>query len=188
MDDREFFEKFVIGHMCADIQREIDLRRAGQSAGSFLCALGLLSYTEYMGEWEIRPANSFTAKFNTFFRRMGPLYASLLDQGVDVYRDFRCGLAHYYAVKHSTSIYMLNEDGEQGPMIVFAPAGSGVSDSSVPRPVDVGIGRAPNGAYFFVVEKYLEDFKAACLGLLAERLNAQPQVGVYIRPTTRSSG
>jgi len=41
-------------------------------------------------------------------------------------------------------------------------AGNWLPSSFLPRPVDCGIGVAGNGSYYFVVEKYFIDFKAAC--------------------------
>lgn len=37
-----------------------------------------------------------------------------------------------------------------------------VDDIAIPAPVMVGIGAADNGHYYIVLEKYFEDFKAAC--------------------------
>ena len=48
-DVKNFFEKYVFDWMFSDIQREIDLARSNKRAGNFLCALGLLCYTEFMG-------------------------------------------------------------------------------------------------------------------------------------------
>ena len=44
-----YFKEYVFGFMKTDIKREIDLARLKKPSGNFLCALGLLCYTEAMG-------------------------------------------------------------------------------------------------------------------------------------------
>ncbi len=106
---RSFFDSYVFGFMCADIEREIAIARSGQLAGNFLCALGLLVYTEFMGGLLLRKLGSKeTSKlFNAFFDYMGPSYKNFRNNH-NVYKVFRCGLAHEYFVKHKCTIFMLN--------------------------------------------------------------------------------
>ena len=81
----DFFEKFVYGFILADIEREIAFAKSGleiqgynrsYSGGSnYLCALGLLCYTEFMGAIYLgafkKPSRTL---FDAFFHLMGPGY------------------------------------------------------------------------------------------------------------------
>lgn len=179
---RDFFTDYVFGYMCADIEREIAIARSGKLAGNFLCALGLLSYTEFMGGLLLKELGSRASGklFNEFFDYMGPGYRSFRHR-CNVYHIFRCGLAHEYFVKHKCTIIMLNIST---PTRIFGTI-EGVSpslyvpDSILNPPVNVGIGMAPNGRYFFIVEKYYQDFRDAC-ERLAQKLEKDP-VGVFPR-------
>ena len=84
------------------------------------------------------------ANFEAFFAALGPAYDALQKGGLDAYSVFRCGMAHEYFVKGEATVAMLK----------------GVEPA--------GIAQAPNGRYFFCVERYFEDFIAA-----ARRLHAQ---------------
>lgn len=121
-----------------DIERELNLyRQQKQSAGNFLCALGLLCYTEFFGGLITGNFQHGHAKanFETFFRYMGKHYSNLIDKkNIDVYNIFRCGMAHEYFIKKDFSVGLL-------PI----------------RNRRTGIG-FENGEYFFVVEKYYDDF------------------------------
>lgn len=135
----KFFNEYVFGFIYPDIQREIELARSSTPGGNLLAALGLLCYTEFMGGIS---RGSFTAgsprkRFNKFFREMGQPYADALGR-IDVYEIFRCGLVHEYLVKGRCQIAMLKG---------LEPC---------------GLGKLPNGQYYFVVETYFEDFKTAC--------------------------
>jgi len=149
-DVKNFFEKYVFGWMYSDIQREIDLARLGEGAGNFLCALGLLCYTEFMGgivlgSFKICPLKR---RFDAFLELMGDDY-KFLNQTVNVYDVFRCGLAHEYFVKHNCEIAMLNNDET------------------------LGIGKKPTGEFYFVVERYFEDFSNACKQLYMQKMASQ---------------
>ncbi len=182
MDTKEFFITYVFGWICADIEREIQWAQKGNPSGNALCALGLLAYTEFMATQlppTRRPTRGSKQNFNAFFREMGPKYADLLDvRGIDVYKIFRCGLAHEYFVKGTCTIAMLNYT--PGKIEVKGSIDKSkipyLTDPSafIPKPVDCGIGLAPNGCYYFVVEKYYEDFRKACENLLAELLEFHP--------------
>ena len=169
-DAQSFFERVVFGYMCEDIKRELDLGRSGCSAGNFLCALGLLCYTEFMGGLIIGRLRSHPSgpSFNKFLDYMG--YRAQLP-GINVYRTFRNGLAHEYFVKHECVISMLNATG-QAPIIVPGKSAGSPSvhtpDRIISNPVNIGISQLPDGRYLFVVEQYYEDFRAACERLLKE--------------------
>jgi hypothetical protein len=194
-DVQVFFEEYIFGYIFADIQKQIDLARseltvtypdffssvimpeidpntlqlARQGGGNFLCALGLLCYTEFMGGLVKGgfSKGSARSRFNAFFYRMGQQY-TLFDQelkqktGSDVYSVFRCGMAHEYFVKKSSIIFMLSGgvnrnitvDGEKLSMFVAPSMWIGPSDS--------GIGYLDNGKYFLVVEQYFKDFAQTC--------------------------
>jgi hypothetical protein len=134
-----FFTEYVFGFIATDIRREIDQARSGKTAGNFLCALGLLCYTEVLGGVKrgTLAEGQGKANFNAFFADLGQGYADLLDSGVDVYKIFRCGMAHEYLVKSPAMVSMLKNT---------EPAGIAVDVS---------------GHYHFCVERYYEDFIAA---------------------------
>lgn len=148
----QYFAEYVLppdGLIYRDIRREIDLARSGKPGGDFLAALGLLCYTEFMGNVALQGDGSYTRQFKAFFRRMGEDYARLVDsREVDVYRIFRSGIVRSYFAT-DCQIRMLN-------------------DSQYPA----GIMVQPDGKYLFVVEKYFEDFVTACQALYEEFLSS----------------
>jgi hypothetical protein len=136
-----YFGEYILpprGFIYNDIKREIDLAYEGRGGGNFLSALGLLCYTEFMGAIYLG-GRSCTSKeyFTTFLRYMGTPYQQLLDQGANIYKVFRCGMAHTY-FPQDCAIAML-DNGQ--------PAGIVINN---------------NGRYFFIVEKYFRDFMNAC--------------------------
>jgi hypothetical protein len=174
LEIRNFFDKYVFGFMCADIERELNIARSGKPSGNFLCALGLMTYTEFMGGLLLGKLGSRnTGKlFNEFFDYMGPAYKEF-NEKCDVYSVFRCGLAHEYFVKHKCAIFMLNisepveilgTSGNIGPSL-YRP------DAVLTPPVEAGIGKASNGRYYFIVEKYYQDFRKASENLAKELEN-----------------
>jgi len=121
-----------------DIKREIDLACDGDAGGRFLAALGLISYTEFMGRLALKNKESYTKQFKVFFSSMGESYKQLVeDKEIDVYRLSRSGLVTAY-LSGELDIKMLNSE---------SPAGLLVKD---------------DGTYLVVVEKYFEDFTNAC--------------------------
>ena len=176
----DFFNKYVFGYMCVDIEREIAIARSGQLAGNFLCALGLLAYTEFMGGLLLKELGSReTGKlFNMFFDYMGTGYKTFREKH-DVYSIFRCGLAHEYFVKHKCTIFMLNISNPTTVLGTISGIGPSlyIPDSTLSPPINIGIGEAPNGRFFFIVEKYYQDFRSAC-EQLGEELEKNPK-GVF---------
>ena len=67
---------------------------------------------------------------------MGAEYGELLDSGLNVYKVFRCGMAHEYFAKGSIEVSMFGN----------------------PR---AGLGRRDDGRLYFCLEKYFNDFRAA---------------------------
>jgi hypothetical protein len=144
-----YFQEYIFGFIKSDIQREIDLAAKGYSGGNFLAALGLLCYTEFMGEICLQKPNSTPAeRFNAFFDYMGIPYGRLREQlekkGISVYDKFRCGMAHTFFAK-DCEIYMVYRGSPE----------TGIIDLS-------------DGKYLFIVQKYFEDFVAAAKRLYDE--------------------
>lgn len=119
---------------------KIFLRLAGVSrgGGNFVAALSLLAYTEYAGRLKMNDFSDGNSRknFDEFFGDLGAGYKQLLTQH-KIYKIFRCGLAHEYYVKKDCTIYMRSS-----------------------KPLTAGIGHDGKN-FFFVVEKYYEDFKIA---------------------------
>ena len=143
----------------SDIEREIALsdssekllgrfllRLAGvpRGGGNFVAALSLLSYTEYAGRLKNNDFSDTNSKknFDEFFGDLGTDYKQLLTQH-NIYKIFRCGLAHEYYVKKDCIIAMRSS-----------------------KQLNAGIGH--NGKqFFFVVEQYYKDFQRAFESLCA---------------------
>jgi hypothetical protein len=178
MDIDELFDTYIYNWLCRDIERELEWARSDQGAGNVLCALGLFCYTEYLGSLvpHARKLKS-RRRFETFFRRLGPQYSDLIDHDhIKVYDVFRSGTAHEYFVKGTCTVAMLNTVGTLdilGPPIPGSLEARGPSFRLV-KPVSCGIGRAPNGSYWIVIEKYYQDFRAACETLHEELSAASP--------------
>lgn len=143
MDYEEFVQakNFII----SDIQREIDLAKCGENAGNFLCALALLCYTEFAGKIKYQKKKSngddWAAKnFNCFFNDLGPEYKIFRQNYTDVYDNLRCGMAHGYFPKKFSTIVMLKGHDSMG--VIYK-----------------------DNRYYFIVEKYFEDFKTALVKL-----------------------
>jgi hypothetical protein len=92
-------------------------------------------------------AGAGKANFEAFFQELGQGYAELLVAGVDVYKIFRCGMAHEYLIKDPATVAMLKHPQMIEPAGVF---------------ID------PNGHHYFCVERYFEDFIAAARRLEAD--------------------
>lgn len=122
------------------------LRLAGvpRGGGNFVAALSLLSYTEYGGRLKNNDFSNHNSKknFDDFFVDLGAGYQQLLTQH-NVYKIFRCGLAHEYYVKKDCIIAMRST-----------------------KQLNAGIGH-DGSQYFFVVEQYYKHFKAAFENLCA---------------------
>lgn len=144
-----YFKEYVYGFMKTDIKREIELVRSGKSAGNFLCALGLLCYTEAMG-FIIKGENSQNyERFNAFFEMMGQKYQQFLRKQPDkryIYQIYRNKMAHVYFAT-DCDIFML-KDADISKYIHAKDL--------------MGLGVLPNGKNYFCVEKYFLDFNRAC--------------------------
>ena len=121
----------------SDIQREINLAHNGKGAGNFLCALGLLCYTEFAGNITGDTSQSKIKRFNDFFRTLGAEYNDLIENSVDVYGKLRSDLVHCY----STS----------GCVIYMLATGKDTK----------GVWTDEHGIFHMCIEKYFKDFMAA---------------------------
>ena len=103
--------------MFADIQKSIDLEvleypdKTKKGAPNILIALDLSCYTEYWGKLLRGIAIGDSQKcYEEFLKRLGKSYninpyEKLLNDGVPVYHDIRCGLVHSYAVSDDCTVY-----------------------------------------------------------------------------------
>jgi hypothetical protein len=140
------FRKYVFKFIANDIARQIS-RAYTEPSENVLCAIGLMTYTEFLG-WIDRRASGVTADprhenrdcFNHFLRLMGPEYVALMNSGFNVWKIFRNSLIHEYAVRQAID--------------VFLPA----------RKAPCGIYRDPTSQRFGLwCGRYFTDFyKAAC--------------------------
>ena len=194
VDIKSFFQTYVYGWMCADIVREIEWAREGKPAGNALCALGLLAYTEFMASLlpeARRPQGGARQQFDAFFRELGVEYAAFLDSAsINVYDTFRCGLAHEYFVKRTCTIAMLNSPAGvlevKGPRTDSGHIVHRAEVALVMKPASCGIGMAHNGSLYFIVEKYYQDFRAACERLEIELARQDPPPPPPVRYTQMS--
>lgn len=162
MSDRQtveqIFNEYVFTFIEADIDREIAMAKLSENevwlgpgkpprpmgGGNLLAALGLLCYTEFLGSFISGKTKGHSRhNFEAFFRRLGSCYEQFA-KSHDVYESFRCGMVHEYAVKRACTIFMVK----------------GMETC--------GLGVDPEGRYYFVVERYFEDFKRAARELLGE--------------------
>jgi len=149
-------KKFIF----SDIEREIALAYSSKNpfrrfllrlagvpcgGGNFVAALSLLSYTEYGGRLKNNDFSDGNSRkdFDDFFKDLGDGYKQLLTQH-NVYKIFRCGLAHEFYVKNDCIIAIRSE-----------------------RHLSAGIGHDGN-KFFFIVEQYYKDFQKAFESLCAK--------------------
>ncbi len=122
----------------SDIEREINLAKKGNSAGNLLCALALLCYTEFAGKliYGHKGKSCCTKNFNGFFDNyLGGEYKRFRQKHKKIYEILRCGMAHGYFPQKNCTIAML---GKKSLGMKFE-----------------------KDRYFFVIERYFEDFKKA---------------------------
>ena len=113
-----------------------DLQKGITANANFLVAGALNTYTEIWGRLlEGIPEEKSKQCYESFFRRLGKCYNKLLDDGVPVYREVRCGLVHSYAIGGTLGILNMGT----------AQCGIEYLD----------------GKYRFNIETYFDDFKKA---------------------------
>lgn len=146
MEFEVFFDSYVHNFMLRDISREIAAAHRGEDAANFLCALGLLCYTEALGMWVPGRKRGSRNAFEAFFKRLGPCYEQFLADGHNAYDLYRNGMVHEYLVKGRGEIAI-----SENPA---TPVGCGVV--------------ATNGYFGFIIERYFHDFVVACARLYKE--------------------
>jgi len=117
--------------MCKDIEKAMSKRC------NFLCALGLVTYTEIMGSiiiGKLGKEGYGRSSFNAFLEYMGNDYKQLGGK-YDLCKIVRCGLVHEYFIKGKSMIVM--KDGKQKTGVL-------VNDK---------------GITCFIVETYFQHFK-----------------------------
>jgi len=149
-DVEHFFKKYILsprGIIYRDIKQQIDLAHTGKTGSGLLVALGLLSYTEFMGRILLKNDGSYTKQFRSFFRLLGEDYAAMIDnKEIDVYAFFRSGLVQSY-LSGDCEIRMTDENAAAGVIL------------------------QPDGSFVFIVEKYFTDFLNACRKLRDDMLS-----------------
>ncbi len=157
---RRVFKEYVFGFMTHDLERVIARADTGPSE-NVLAALGLLTFTEFMG-WFVRRITNVKpvkheerASFEFFFRRLGPAYAELLDGGLNVYRDFRSSLVHQYAIREAFDVDL---PGRRAACGIYLDAAG--------------------GRYHIACGRYFADFRKACADAYRELTGSEPPTGV----------
>jgi len=166
MDHETLFEQYVLPLMCGGVEKQItNAYEDGDASARLLAAVSLMAYTEFMGGVARRDFSrtDFGEKFKEFLCYIGDAYRELNDR-VNVYDKFRSGLVHFFFVKGKCTVAMKNNPG---PLLILGTPPA--KDKVILKPVSCGIGLEDNGGYYFVVEKYYLDFKAACLRMYVER-------------------
>lgn len=123
--------------MFEDIDRTLSLKT---KAPNFLLALGLCCYTEYWGKLKLGQGQNGMSRssFEAFLDHLDhQYYPRLKAQGIDIYKDIRCGLAHAYLIEGKTSSIDTIFNGNHG--IDYDPA---------------------SNQYRFFVRTYFMEFKA----------------------------
>jgi hypothetical protein len=165
-------EDYVLGKACHDFEYFLAKAKGDikfewligkkEQKGQVIAALALMAWTEFMGSLLPNPSKYSNQQFKDFFMMLNSRYANFLQsqesQGKIIYNIFRCGLIHNLFIKGDCTIAIPNN---KRPFTVIGPP-----DEIIQRPVSIGIGEAQNGKYWFVLEKYYDDFKLAVQNLL----------------------
>lgn len=139
------FDQHVFGAM----RTELDWALRGPAAS--LAALGLVTYTEFLGgiaTGELGRQGSSASNFRAFLPYLGSDYEELARRGVDIYERVRCGLAHEYFIKGESRIW---------------------PQASAP----CGIISSPDGPTYFVASVYLDHLFSGARKLRDEILEDQ---------------
>jgi len=160
MDITTLFEDYIFKRIIPDIEIVLETARVARAEGrrphgQVLCALGLLTHTEFIGRLypQARSKDGNKACFDRHFRELGDGYRLLLDTGYKVYDDLRHGLAHRYFVRNPWALIFFSD--HEKPFDVF---GEKIDRKSL----SAGIGVTPKGYYYMVIDRYLADFDQAC--------------------------
>lgn len=96
------FDEHVFGSM------QVELELAIRAGAVNLAAVGLVTYTEFLGgliTGNLGKRDFSKRNFVAFLPFLGPEYESLNKQGVDIYDRVRCGLVHQYWIKGESTIW-----------------------------------------------------------------------------------
>ena len=111
------FDEYIFGFMRSDIDAAI------KGDANYLAALGLVTYTEFLGGlWTGGLGLLGTSKdnFNAFIPYLGEPYQRI-HQRVNIYDLVRCGLVHNYFIKGESTIW--NKAEGDAPGIIASPGG-----------------------------------------------------------------
>jgi hypothetical protein len=168
----DWFNYYVFGFMLRDVSREIAAAQQNEDAANFLCAIGLLAYTEALGGHVPGVKRGSRNRFEAFFRRLGAEYEAFLEAH-PAYDLFRNGLLHEYRVKKPATIVMLDRQGVATCGVMYetldelrqrdeeAFANSAEDDRDwleLSRAVNA---QRTEGQYYLVVQRYFRDFVVA---------------------------
>lgn len=123
MSDKSFQDSGYYGRvlevrdfMFDDIDKTLQLIHTPRGAPNFLLALGPCCYTEYWGKLllGIEGNDKGRAAFEAFLKRLDCDYYQGLLQGLNIYGDIRCGLAHSYLIEGKSSMIDTGDSGCHG--------------------------------------------------------------------------
>lgn len=186
-----WFHEYVFGFMLGDVSREIAAAGRGEAAANFLCAIGLLTYTETLGAHVPGVKRGSRNRFEGFFRYLGPQYITFLEQHSDTYDVFRNGLVHEYRVKQPASIVMLANDREVPCGMMYktpeqlaaedeAAFAENEEDAFWLRLAREIAPKRTEGHFYFVVQRYFRDFVVAADRLHRELVgHRHPLIHIY---------
>lgn len=169
-------EKKIVGQILKDIEYYLnkakeDIQNKHHPDGQDLCALGLLSYTEFVGYFIESPEKTNYTKgtipkayhFNACLSELGASYKNFVatknqnDQKF-LYNQLRCGYVH----TGSPRVFLA--------VLVQHPQKSKVLPGDTQKtsfPADCGIGvSVESSTYYLILETYFQDFKTVCNDLL----------------------
>jgi len=139
------FDEHVFGAM----RTELDCALRGGAAN--LAALGLVTYTEFLGgilTGNLGRRDASGSNFRAFLPYLGADYKELAVHGIDIYERVRCGLEHEYFIKGESTVW---------------------SEASAP----CGIISSANGPTYFIVSVYCDHLFAGAQKLRDEILEDQ---------------
>jgi hypothetical protein len=171
MQTEEAFE-YVFGRIIPEVEIVLDVARKARDSGGNSIRLGSLHpwpsrSHRVMGHLvprEQRIGDGDEGYFNSFFKCLGPGCAHLLEDGYDVYGKLRSGMVHHYFPKVSVKMVLFSDTDT-----AFDVFGEEVQR----RTLQAGVGVTSMGNYYFVIDRYLTDFKREWHDLHSKLLDAQ---------------
>ena len=153
MEPKDFIDTFVKGWMYHDIKEAI------KGKANFLAALGLLSYTEFMGglvTGQLRNRQYSQENFKQFICDYFP--KEYKDYADNLYEEVRCGLVHEYFVKETNAANATIKylTGKMGKVINNPDDPEGTANYDCACAI-----KMKDGKIEFNVNQYFKDFKSA---------------------------